>query len=385
MKKTKPIKKERTTLKLLFGSLFKNDAAVNGGRTQPWWIALILLFSSVIVAIIPTMIQIGQTKGSDVFKGAQYQTDVAIVKFNEAIQTNGVDLVYREDSNGSYVLRNEGTTFETAFTNKISISSVTGSVDVHYFSFAQPRTISSTNSEGTQVDEVVNFEYLRVYFTGNITNQFALRGENADPEVFLANYLITITENTISLDPNAKVTSHVILGKSSLYFRIYNPTKVLLGSDYVRTTQGVNRDIKEVITLNTFNQTTDSGTVILPTDPSYVAKVMANWSNLVNMTYGPVKTITFWTTNGINGLIYLVLSIFIGLIFFITTRGKYNPNRDIKFFEAMRIGAWLLPTPALLTLIVGSFMPSYASLVYIMTLGMRTVWMSMKSVQPPAK
>lgn len=385
MKKTKPIKKQNRTLKLLFSSLFKNDAAVEGGRTQPWWIALTLLLVSVIIAIIPTMIQIGQTKGSDVFKGAQYQTDVALVKFNEALVAEGVDLVYREDINTGYLLRNEGTAFETAFSDKISISSVSGSVDVHYFSFAQPRNVDTTNSEGEQVEQSINFEYLRVYYTGNITEQFALRGESAEPEVYLANYLITLSENSTSVDPNAKVTSHVILGKSGLYFRVYNPTKVLLGSDYVRSTQGVSLDVKESFALHTFNQTTLDGQNIVGTDPQYVSKVMANWSHLVDITYGPVKTITFWTTNGINGLIYLILSIFIGLIFFITTRGKYNPNRDIKFFEAMKIGAWLLLTPALLTLIVGSFVPSYASLVYIMTLGMRTVWMSMKSVQPPAK
>lgn len=381
MKKVKVIKKENRTLKVLFQSLFKNDAAVEGGRTQPWWIAIILFFVSVMIAIVPTMIQIGQTKGSDVFTGAQYQTDVALVKFNEALVTEGVELVYREDINNGFLLRNEGIAFEAAFPDKISLSAVSGSVDVHYFSFAQPRTVTITNSLGDKVEEQVSFEYLRVYYTGNISDQFASSGQPVEPEVYLANYLIGLSENNTT----AKITSHVILGKTNLYFRVYNPNKVQLGNDYLRSTQGVATDIKQSFSINSFNVESTDGAVIAPTDVDYVSKVMGNWSNLVDMTYGPVRTITFWTTTGINGAIYLILSIFIGLIYYITTRGKYNPNRDIKFFEAIRIGAWLLPTPAILTLIVGAFMPSYASLIYIMTLGMRTVWMSMKSVQPPAK
>ena len=386
MKKIKVINKpKKNTLKLLLRSLIKNDAAVEGGRTQPWWIALVLFFASVIIAIVPTMIQVGQTKGSDVFKGAQYQTDVGLVKFNEALNTSGVDLVYREDINNGFVLRNEGVAFETVFTNTINLSSVTGSTNIPYFSFAQPRTITVTNTSGQQVSEVVSFEYLRVYFTGNITNQFVTNGAPVEPEVALASHLIGLTENSHIVDPNSAVTSHVILGKQNLYFRVYNPIKVATGADYVRSSQGIFTGIKTSLTINSFNEETAKGDTILATDRDYVTKVVNNWSNLVDMTYGPVKTITFWTTTLINGAIYFVLSVFIGLIYFITTRGKFNPSRDIKFFEAIRIGAWLLPAPALITLVVGSFMPSYASLLYIMTLGMRTVWMSMKSVQPPTK
>ncbi len=385
MKKVKPIKKENRTLKVLFASLFKNDAAIEGGRTQPWWIALIIFFVSIMIAVVPTMIQIGQTSGSDVFRGAQYQTDIGLVKFNEALDENDINLVYQEDLNNAYALRNEGSLFETIFTDKISISAVDGSVDVHYFSFSQPRQMDVTNSEGEVVEETVEFEYLRVYYTGNITNQFVLRQESVEPDVYLANYLVGLSENSVSVDPNAKVTSHLVLGKYNLYFRVYNPTKVESGTDYLRSTQGVAFGLKESVTISHFNKENINGQPIQNTSPDYVSQVNENWHELVNQAYGPVKTISFWTTTGINGAIYLVLSVFIGLIFFITTRGKYNPNRDIRFLEAMRIGAWLLLTPALLTLIVGSFMPTYASLVYIMTLGMRTVWMSMKSVQPPAK
>ncbi len=53
----------------------------------------------------------------------------------------------------------------------------------------------------------------------------------------------------------------------------------------------------------------------------------------------------------------------------------------------MQIGCWLLLSPALITLVVGSFLPQYAALIYVATLGMRSVWLTMKSLRPvqPAK
>ena len=72
-----------------------------------------------------------------------------------------------------------------------------------------------------------------------------------------------------------------------------------------------------------------------------------------------------------------------GLVIYISTRGKNNINRDLKFGEAIRIGAWLLPTPpALLTLIVGLIMPNFFHMVFIMGIGLRSVWLTMRTLNP---
>ncbi len=391
MKKVKPIKKENKTLKLFFFSLFKNDAAIEGGRRQPWWMAVILFVASILIATIPTMISQGTSRGDAVFNNPQYQTDIGLVKFGEALNAEGVNLVYELDSNEQYVLNNTGEPFETKFTNKITLTALdNSSVDFHYFSFEQDRVKLVLNETTKTYDEVVeSFEYLRVYYTGNIDKVFANGTKTFTASLKLESYLFGLTEDAVALsvDPNVKVTSYVILGKDDISVRIYNPTKVLKGSDSVRNIGGLTSGLKQATNINEFVTKTASGDAILAQDHNYVTKVQANWKSLINVTHEPVKVALFWTNSGFILLTNFIITLFIGLIFFITTRGKFNPNRDIKFFESIKIGAWLALSPALITLILGPFLGSILGsntiMIYIMTLGMRSVWVSMKTVQPP--
>lgn len=387
MKKVKPINNNKQTIRTLFASLFKNQAAIDGGRYQPWWIAVILFFVSTIVAVIPTMVVTGRARGSDVFKGPQYELDTGIVKFHQALETNAVDLAYRSNSEGEFELTDEGTSFIDAFPTTISISSLTGSIDIPFYSYSNLREKEITNTEGVSETVVVNFEYLRVYYTADVTASFISGDSPITPERALNNYLQNLSETSINVNnfPNESITSYVILGKTEMFMAVYNPNDMVEGANAIRSAEGNAAGITSEVVINDFYKISRDGGAITPTDADLVSKVIANWSNYVDTVNEPVRIQSFWILSGINFFLFFVLSLFIGIIFFITTRGKYNPNRDIRFFEAMRIGAWLLLTPALLTLVVGLFMPAYAQLIYIMTLGMRTVWMSMKSVQPPAK
>lgn len=400
MKKTKPVKKVNKTFRLFLLSLFKNDAAIEGGRKAPWWMAVILFVASIIIASIPTMITQGSSRGDSVFTGSQYQTDIGLVKFGEALNEQGVNLVYDKDANGEFVLNNTGEVFKDKFTDKISLSSIDdSSVDFHYYSFSQLRARTVTNATTNEPEEILeSFEYLRVYYTADITKSFAVSGKTYNAFEKLNHYLANLTPDMVaaSSDANLKVTSHIILGKSNLVVRIYNPTDIfpLPGNGTsaitaVRAVSGYTSGLKEATNLTAFVSQDTQGNLINATDREYVTKVQANWKKLINVTHEPVKIATFWESTAFMILLNFIITLFIGLIFFITTRGKYNPNRDIKFIESIKIGAWLALSPALITLILGPLLGSMLGgntiMIYIMTLGMRSVWVSMKTTQPVAK
>jgi maltodextrin utilization protein YvdJ len=44
--------------KLLLQSLFKNSACVEGGRTYPWWVAVLFFILSTAISLIPTTVSI---------------------------------------------------------------------------------------------------------------------------------------------------------------------------------------------------------------------------------------------------------------------------------------------------------------------------------------
>ena len=77
----------------VISSLFNNRAAYDGGRQDKWWMAIILFFLSIIIAVIPIMVQVGQTNGSDLYKGGNlFHTEVGLRKFTDALEDNDVNL-----------------------------------------------------------------------------------------------------------------------------------------------------------------------------------------------------------------------------------------------------------------------------------------------------
>jgi hypothetical protein len=64
------------------------------------------------------------------------------------------------------------------------------------------------------------------------------------------------------------------------------------------------------------------------------------------------------------------------------TRGKMNPNNTMRFGQTMKIGAWSLLSPALLTLIVSGIFPDLAGSAFVLLVGLRLMWLSSKYLRP---
>ena len=71
-----------------------------------------------------------------------------------------------------------------------------------------------------------------------------------------------------------------------------------------------------------------------------------------------------------------------GLMMFLLTRGKNNPNRGLTFFITCKIDAWITFTPALLGMILGFIWNAAAGLGFIVLIGLRTMWLSMRQLSP---
>ena len=136
-----------------------------------------------------------------------------------------------------------------------------------------------------------------------------------------------------------------------------------------------------------FGKVSKDGVPLAKTDIDYTDKVMENFGHMQDLGYKEVKVRTVWFQTGIYAAIFSIIGLVMGLIIFISTRGKMNPNRDLKFGESLKIGAWLLPAPALITLVLGFVLPAqyfqqYFPMIFIMTLGMRSVWLTMRTLNP---
>ena len=101
-----------------------------------------------------------------------------------------------------------------------------------------------------------------------------------------------------------------------------------------------------------------------------------------NDSYINQRVKTFWMNSGLYYGIYLVLGVFMGLMIFLLTRGKANPNRGLTFWITTKISWIACVAPAILAMIAGFFWSMAAGLGFIVLFGLRIMWLSMRSLSP---
>jgi len=345
------------TLKLIFASLFRNDAAMEG-RYHKWHIAVILFLLSVILATVPIFATAVGVDGSDFMNGTLYSFDAGIQRFSEELATKDVDLVIAE-TGGYYTLENTGDDWATAFPD------AEGAANFHYYSYKD------------HTDQV----RLKVYYQGVATN--------VEAEDFVNGKLgLENSADAINLD----IVSFVFLAYEAAYVFIYNPAEVAAGTaggqNYVSNMAGIYSKIPVGTNLKDMSLKDEFGNAIAtPTNGTeyadYQEKILNNWKNFFDDAYGGVKFTRLWQTTGLMLAINTVLGFFMSLLIFVMTRGKNNPNRTMTFGESLKIGSWVLLSPAIIAMIVGLLFPNFAQMAFVLLVGLRMMWLSSKTLRPP--
>ncbi len=341
----------KDTFKLLLSSLFKNDAAIEG-RKKPWFIAVIIFLLSSILAVIPMAVSVARTTGSDFFESTLYSYEIGIQKFSEKLDEENVDISVGANTEGLHTLSSTGDW------------STVAKVGEDYFEYVSPSTSQTI---------------LRVYLQTTL--------ETTDTEAFVTT-LLALTNSAET--PNLEITSFLVLGQRAMYSYLYNPSTVAdgtaAGDGYTSSYKGNYTDVAVGTNFRNFVKYDVSGDLIAtPTEAnyaSYQAKVMANWEKLYDAGYTEIKDTLLWTTTGIMLGVDAIIGVFMMLMIFILTRGKTNPNHTFTVLDSIKIGSWAMLSPALISLILGFLFTSYASMIFVMTIGLRVMWMSMKSLRP---
>lgn len=373
-KKKKTVEKPTSNIKLVFQSLYKNTAAVEGGRFAPTWLSILIFFLSIIFATIPQVITIGRTKGEDILNKNLYHTEVALVDFGNTLKDKNLDLIYEEGSNGynlNDVSDTEGNNWESAFSENKTVltDSENSEVNFHYYSFKDIRlTTRTVDGVVTYVDE--EFEYLKVYYVGNIENVFTLNKQIQTPARALFSHFSSITDGK-------DISSTIIFDKQNIFFNLYNPVNIGKKDQKAVSFIGNASALTEKLSIAELITKVDEN------DINYTQKVVNNFKSYLNKMYTPVKNSNMLYASGITSAFYALLGLLIGLVTFLITRGKFNPYREFTFFQSMRIGAWLILSPALITLVLASFLGGQlGSMMFVMLVGIRSVWVSMRTLRP---
>ncbi len=343
-------------LKRIFSSLF-NNAAVMEGAKQPWYLAVILFFVSMVLATSPTYTQIANQDGSDFLTGTLFSIDNGLQVFSETLDVEDVDLIVRKttiDDEERVRLVNEGTPWSTAFTS-------INNGDANFPSF---------------VYSVNGAVRLRVYYQGAMSDE--------DATLFI-NGLTALEAG------NDAISTFMFLGTTSLYVYVYQPLALAngtaTGSNFVAGFNGTYDAVPLGTNLASFIAQDLDGNYVDPntknTDyQAYADRVFANWKQFFDQSYAFSQSFLLWAQTGLTFAVNMIMALMMSVVIFIMTRGKMNPNRSIKFLEAMKIGAWSLLSPALLTVIAGGLFPEFAPTAFVLFVGLRLMWLSSKYLRP---
>jgi hypothetical protein len=340
-------------------SLINNDACIEGGRTKRWFFAVIFAVLSLVMAVLPIMVTSLQAQGSDFTAGNYlYNYDNAIVAFSDSLKDNNLSMVVSEDANGRF-LAVDKTQWEAAYTAN-----------------AYKQYVHLNN------DSKVDFE---VYYTEAVGQEFV-------------DYYTLVSQNKSPIDGSwreaadtARSTSYLIFGRERMVGQLFQPgnTTALSGvsGDYLKLDLGF--DFKSLATVEIDGVTYVTSHDDKFSEPNgflsidaYRSQIQNRWNDVYDAVYYNTKMVTARDSTLIMLGVDALLIFFMGLMIFILTRGKRNPFRIYTFWETQKIAYWASFTPSLLALIFGFIFTEYAVMIFVMLIGVRIMWMSMKSLKP---
>ena len=89
-------------IKYAWKTLF-NNAAVYEGRKRKWYEAFIIFLLAIIIALIPTLVNVSGVKGSAILTSNTNNIDIALKDFSNDLSTKGIKFVVKanEDTKAS--------------------------------------------------------------------------------------------------------------------------------------------------------------------------------------------------------------------------------------------------------------------------------------------
>ena len=340
--------KTKSFLLNFFGGLISNDRAIEGAKTNPWWVALIIGLFGIILPVLPITISQVKTHGNDFLSANKYNFDQNIASLTVEMLNNGEDFVVGDD----HLLRYENNPELPA----------RGGLDP---------VASKINTNDNQYE-------LMIYYLDGVKTDLPGFIESVDAK----NYKVGTT--SVALEEDVKYApSYVILYKEGIYTRLnkYNSTETGKNTYTNYTT-----DWKYFQPGHKLLASTLGDLKLADADPDHKASdrdtIYNNWSEVYNIAFKSQKRYNVLVTTSMFFGIYTGLLIIMGLLLFLLTRGKNNVFNYLKFMDTEKMAWWSSLAPGILAMIVGFIFSNFAQMAFIVLLGLRTMWIAMKQLRP---
>ena len=78
-------------IKFLFKGLVNNEEVIYESKKHPWWAAIIVFILSLVIAVIPSFVQIARIQGAEVLTTTQNASlDTSLVLVRQHLEENNI-------------------------------------------------------------------------------------------------------------------------------------------------------------------------------------------------------------------------------------------------------------------------------------------------------
>ena len=331
-------------IKFLFKGLVNNEEVIYSSKHHPWWSAVLVLLFSLIIAVVPSFVQIAQVQGSEVLTASQNASlDTALNLVSEHLEANNMKIVIDEEGCidiSKAIPDNEYTKYEEDSNgNKTKVayeySVVAQGKELLVFTICSPSDVDA---------------YKTLYSEGKKSSSDA---PSAQPRSSLI-----ITETNVYI--TTYLTTNVISTEDGSILEAATPSYEYFGSNV--SAKGT--DINSFYASKNYND------------------CLNHWEKFLVDAYRMNKTQYLWTYSGILAAINLGVALLVSLLTMILTRLKSATGDRLNYLEALKIICFASLAPALLSIVLGFFVSSMAQVGFVLCLGLRTTFLGMKAANP---
>lgn len=319
--------------KKYFRTLYSNDGAFQVGLGSKWYIAVIVALVSIIISVIPLTVHAATSAGS------QFVNSTYIYNYDEGFYS------FLEDANS----KGYSITFDSS-TQSAKLSGITLSSSNNYLLYEHATTADDKHT------------------TSRVDFQVFYLSEDANFSTTLSTIAALGVNSTSGRDASYMVFSNK-------YF-----ASALYKSGTYTSVGGVNGDYahlsSEITSLKYFYVSSNA------TRNENSTASLNLFKGFMDQVYINNRSTYTWLQLGIITAVNSSITLLMGLVLFLMTRGKNNPNRIIKFQQCFNVAYWTALTPALLAMILGFIFSGYEIMLYVIIYGFRVMWLSMKTLSP---
>lgn len=365
--------KAKFVLLTFLKSLISNDAAIEGAKKAPWWMALILGVASIALPLIPTAVSIGNQKGSDYLTNYIGGNEVALT--DVALKAKADNVEFRVEGDLCSYYKDNAKTF---------VSHEDASTPVYTYMSERHETVyvEEVKTEDTNITKEVEFMLFYTSESDKI-NDLIKDIETKHTYVLGKDTLISQQDYVDLADENTRyyLPSYVIIHETGIYVLLTQQSSTTKYGATSYVTDWKNTADGDLITRILSVEGVEEADAKI-TNRNYVSAVYGNFKGVVNEAFITSRNQNLLRSTLIFAGVYAALILLMGLMTFLLTRGKNNPFNYLNYGITLKVACWASLSPAILGMALGFWLTKYAPYIFIILIGLRIMWISLKQFRP---